>query len=162
MIAGIWNKFTSPTQRFVKGNITKPEQAETANKVGKLESLVRDIGVNMAAIDDTSADQNSTTPGSVYGTVYTQTYGRQGTPFAGLCEFNKGEVATLDVRAGSSHLTVASKGGKKEIHYVNKIEGSGYAAFGPGGNILEQHEWAIFDGPNVKYKSYHFFSDDAG
>jgi len=159
MLAGIWNKFTSPTERFVKGKTTNPTEAETANKVGKLESLVRDIGVTMAAIDDNGADKNSD-PGRVYGTVYTPTYGRQSTPFTGLCELDKGEVATLDVRAGSNHLTVARKGNRKEIHYVNKIEGSGYAAFGPGGNILEHHEWAIFDGSEVKYKSYSFFSNN--
>lgn len=156
MIQGLWHKYTSPSTKYEKGQIATSKQAEAASQVDKLEALVRDIGDSMAAIDDTFADRNGNTPNSVYGSVHPRQIGHQGTPFTGSCQLKDGQVASLDVNAGSTSLSVSRQGDRQEIHYVTRITGS--CSFDPGPNVLEQHEWAISDGSKVKYKSYSYFS----
>ena len=114
----------------------------------------------MAAIDETAADQNGQSPNNIFGSVYTRQFGSQGTtPFTGFCQLKEGQVANLDVSAGSTSLSVSTRGDRQEIHYVSKISGS---CSDPGPNVMEQHEWAISDGSKVKYKSYTYFSYGEG
>ena len=41
MIQGLWHKYTSPTTKYEKGQISNAKQAEAASNVGKLEVSVQ-------------------------------------------------------------------------------------------------------------------------
>ena len=150
MLNGVWSKLTAPTTRYEVGNLKNAKEARAADRVAEMESTVRDIGVNMAALDETPADKNSGNKGNIYTEV-------------GLCKLGEnGQVVEANVFGKDGLYEVKTKGDHKEIHRTKLIHGTPSIYDMSGDNTLEQHEWAIFDGQRVTHKTYDFFSDRNG
>lgn len=150
MLNGVWSKLTAPTTKYEAGNLKNAKEARAADRVAEMENTVRDIGVNMKALDETPADKNSGNPGNIYAN-------------SSLCKLNEqGEVVEARAFGQDGFYEVKVDGDYKEIHRTKLIHGSPSIYDMSTDNTLEQHEWAIFDGKRVTHKTYDFFSDREG
>ena len=153
-ICGAIKKFTAPSAKYEIGNISTREEVHTSQQVARLESYAKEVSDAFRRLDETAGDLNGSNPGNAAGSVYRQWGGPNQSAFVGQCKFEGENTKSLKCQAGSTDLSVSSSGDHKEIHLVERISGCGRDGWGQ----VETHQWAIFDGNQVKYKNYDTFT----
>lgn len=144
-ISRLYAQATTRAVRYEAGLVTNPTQAGAAVAVSQLEQRAAKAGADMMVQDNKEFDLNQPTLNNVY------LHSTNPSGYTGHCvRDDQGTVERLEASNGRDQFSVSVDGDRKEVRHTETI-------YGPSGETpIVTEEWAIFNGPSVKYKKISY------
>lgn len=145
MIQKLYAQATTRAVRYEAGLVTNPTQADAAVAVSHLEQRAAQAGQDMMVQDNKEFDLNQPTLNNVY------LHSANPSGYTGHCvRDDQGQLERLEAGNGKDQFSVSVDGDRKEVRQTT------VAAAAEGESPIVTEEWAVFNGPSVKYKKISY------